>query len=116
MATLDLVAQPSATLALLSLGGAMVVHPVHGKLGLAVGGAILKCAVVPLIAYACCELLGIHGVDRTIVLVFAATPTAVASYVLATQLGGDEPLAAAGIVVSTILSAASLAVALYVGG
>jgi predicted permease len=116
MATLDLVGQPSATLALLSLGGAMVVHPVHGKLGLAIGGAILKCAVVPLIAYGSCMLLGIHGVDRTIVLVFAATPTAVASYVLATQLGGDEPLAAASIVVSTILSAASLAVALYLGG
>jgi predicted permease len=116
MATLDLVAQPSATLALLSLGGAMVVHPVHGKLGLAIGGAVLKCACVPAIAYGCCMLLGIHGVDRTIVLVFAATPTAVASYVLATQLGGDEPLAAAGIVVSTILSAGSLAAALYLGG
>ncbi len=116
MATLDLVAQPSATLALLSLGGAMVVHPVHGKLGLAIGGAVLKCAVVPAIAYGCCMLMGIQGVDRTIVLVFAATPTAVASYVLATQLGGDEPLAAAGIVVSTIVSAGSLAAALYLGG
>ncbi len=116
MATLDLVAQPSATLALLSLGGAMVVHPIHGKLGLALGGAVLKCAVVPAIALACCVLLGIHGVDRQIVLVFAATPTAVASYVLVTQLGGDEPLAATSVVVSTIASAASLAAALYLGG
>ncbi len=112
MTTLKLLAQPAAPLALLSLGGAMVVHPVHGRLGLAVGGAIIKCGVVPVIAYGCCTLLGIHGVDRQIVLVFAATPTAVASYVLATQLGGDEPLAAASIVVSTILSAVSLAAVL----
>lgn len=116
METLELLAMPAATLALLSLGGAIVIHPIHGKLGLALGGATLKCAVVPAIAYACCMLLGIHGVDRQIVLVFGATPTAVASYVLVTQLGGDEPLAAAGIVVSTIASAASLAVALYLGG
>jgi len=115
MATLGLLAKPAAPLALLSLGGAMVVHPVHGRLGLAVGGAIIKCGVVPVIAYGCCVLLGIHGIDRQVVLVYAATPTAVASYVLATQLGGDEPLAAAGIVVSTILSAASLAVVLAMG-
>ncbi len=116
METLALLAMPSATLALLSLGGAIVVHPIHGRLGLAIGGAVLKCCVVPAIAFACCMLLGIQGVDRQIVLVFAAAPTAVASYVLATQLGGDEPLAAAGIVVSTIASAASLAAALYLGG
>jgi predicted permease len=115
MITLSLLAEPAAPLALLSLGGAMVVHPVHGRLGLAVGGALIKCGVVPLIAYGCCVLLGIEGVDRQVVLVFAATPTAVASYVLATQLGGDEPLAAAGIVVSTILSAASLAAVLALG-
>lgn len=116
METLELLALPAATLALLSLGGAIVIHPIHGKLGLAAMGAVLKCGAVPAIAYASCTLLGITGVDRQIVLVFAATPTAVASNVLATQLGGDESLAAAGIVVSTILSAASLAVALYLGG
>jgi hypothetical protein len=116
METLELLAMPAATLALLSLGGAIVIHPIHGKLGLAAVGAALKCGVVPVIAYAGCTLLGITGVDRQIVLVFAATPTAVASNVLATQLGGDESLAAAGIVVSTVASAGSLAVALYLGG
>lgn len=115
MATLSLLAKPAAPLALLSLGGAMVVHPVRGRLGLALGGAIIKCGVVPVIAYGCCVLLGIQGIDRQVVLVYSATPTAVASYVLATHLGGDEPLAAAGIVVSTIMSAASLAVVLAVG-
>lgn len=116
METLELLGQPSATLALLSLGGAIVIHPIHGRLGLAFVAALVKCVALPALAYGCCTLLGIVGIDRQIVLVFAATPTAVASYVLVAQLGGDEPLAAATIVASTVLSAASLAFALYLGG
>ena len=45
-------------------------------------------------------------------MVFAACPTAVASYVLTTQLKGDAGLAAATIVLSTLLSLASLAAVL----
>jgi hypothetical protein len=44
-----------------------------------------------------------------VALIMLACPTAVASYVLSEQLGGDSALSAGAVVVSTILSIASLA-------
>jgi predicted permease len=52
--------------------------------------------------------LGLAGVERTVILVMLACPTAVISYSMAGQLGGDEGLAAQAVVGSTLASAASL--------
>ncbi len=114
--TLDLLGACAAPLALLSLGGAMVVHPVRHELGLGLFAAALKCVGTPLLAWGLCVWLGLSGTERQVVLIFAASPTAVASYVLAVQLRGNGALAAAAIVLSTVLSAASLGAVLIWGG
>ncbi len=113
--TLGLLGQPAAPLALISLGGAVVSYPLGHRLGLATVAAALKLAALPLITWWLAGLVGLSAEDRMIAMVFAACPTAVASYVLATQLDGDEPLAAACIVVTTVGSAVSLAVVLGMG-
>lgn len=112
LTTLDLVGKPAAPLALISLGGALVTYPVGKRLGTALLASALKCGATPLVAWLIAGWWGLPADDRLVVLIFAACPTAVASYVLATQLKGDPALAAATIVLSTLLSAVSLGVVL----
>lgn len=112
LTTLDLVGKPAAPLALISLGGALVIYPVGKRFGTAALAAALKCGGTPAVAWLIAGGLGLTPDDRLVVLIFAACPTAVASYVLATQLKGDPALAAATIVLSTLLSAVSLGVVL----
>ena len=109
---LELLSQTAAPVALLSLGGALVAYPVGRRLPMASLGAVLKCGACPAAAGLLCLPLGLTGESRQAVLIFAACPTAVASYVLAKQLKGDAALASACIVVSTVVSAVSLGVVL----
>ncbi len=113
--TLGLLAETAAPLALISLGGALVTYPVRARLPMATLGAGLKCGACPVAAWFLCEALGLSGENRQAVMIFAACPTAVASYVLTTQLKGDAALASACIVVSTVVSGVSLGVVLALG-
>lgn len=112
MRTLDLLGQPAAPLALISLGGAVVTYHVHRHAAVGFACALIKLVVLPGIALGLAALAGLDPQQRLIVLVFASTPTAVASYVLAVQLKGDPGVAAATIVLTTLLSFGSLAAAL----
>ncbi len=57
---------------------------------------------------------GLGSAELRIALVLASCPTAAASFVMARQMGGDEALASGSIVLSTVLSAASLAIVLWI--
>jgi len=113
--TLELLGKPAAPLALVSLGGALVTHPMGRHFGAAAYCAVLKCFGTPALAWLIAGWLGLPATDRQVVLILAATPTAVASYVLATQLKGDEGMAATTIVFSTLLSAVALGTVLALG-
>jgi predicted permease len=67
-------------------------------------------ALTPLLGLACARLLGIDGPALVIALLFLACPTAVASYVMADQLGGDAELAGRIVILATLLSGPALAV------
>ena len=110
--TLQLLGKPAATLALISLGAVLASYPVGKRVNAAALASAFKCVATPAVAWGLAMWLGLPTVDRQIVLIFAACPTAVASYVLATQLGGDPGLAAASIVLSTLVSGLSLGVIL----
>jgi len=118
MVSMDLLGDTAAPLALLSLGGAVVTYKVHHHAAAAIASSVIKLVALPAITLGLCLLteplgLGTLGRDqRLVLLILAATPTAVASYVLAVQLKGDPALAASTIVISTVLSVFSLAGAL----
>ncbi len=113
--TLELLGQTAAPLALLSLGGAMVAFRVRDHVGLALLSTTAKCAALPALTWWLATMWGVTGPDLRAVVVLGSAPTAVASYVLAGQLRGDQGLAAATIVVSTVVSAGALALALSLG-
>src|SRR5690606_5263381 len=98
-------------LALLCIGGSLLIVPVKGNLCSAFTASLLKVTIAPLSGLATGIALGIAPSVMLVAVIYLACPTAAASYVLARQLGGDEGLAAGTIVISTILSMVSLSVA-----
>lgn len=78
--------------------------------------SLLKLLVTPLCVLALCWLVGLHGVDRDVVVLFAALPTATSAYILARQLGGDAELMAAIITGQTLLAMLFLPLVLKLAG
>jgi malonate transporter len=64
----------------------------------------LKLAIYPLMLLAAAKLWGLGPLETKVMVLWGAMPTASASYILARQMGGDAPLAAAIVTVSTILA------------
>lgn len=99
-------------LSLTGLGVGLAVLSVGGSMRTAMIAAMIKTFVAPAIAVPLIWWVGTDPSQAAVALIFAATPTAVASYVLTGQLGGDQRLAAAIVSVSTVLSMLSLTIAL----
>ncbi len=96
--------------ALLALGATLSWRQVRGHGGVATAIALLKVAGAPLLGWLIARACGLRGEMLTVCLLFLATPTAVASYVMADQMDADRELAAAIIVVSTLMAFPALAV------
>ncbi len=111
--SLELLAQTAAPGALLAVGGSMAFVSMQGRYRSALLASAIKVAILPLIALSLAAAFGIDGTPRLILLILTGCPTAAASYIMARQLGGDEPLAAGAIILSTILAIPSLALLLY---
>jgi predicted permease len=108
--TIGTVGQMSLPLALICIGGALAVTPFQGNRRNATLAALLKTAGQPLLGWLFARWLGLAPAETQIGLIILATPTAAATYTMVTQLGGDEPLAASSVVLSTLFSVVTLAV------
>lgn len=100
----------SLPLALIGIGGVLVQSKVTGNRLPAIAASIIKVAVSPVVGLWVARLVGLGANETKIALLLLACPTAVTAYVVAEQLGGDDELSAAIIVVSTFLSIISLSV------
>jgi malate permease and related proteins len=112
--TLRTVGGMAVPAALLCIGGSLLSAPLHGRVQWITAACAVKVAALPLVAWAFARALDLSPADTRIVLVFAACPTAAAAYTMASQMRGDDGLAAGAIAVSTIAAFASLALALAV--
>ena len=72
---------------------------------------MIKVFIAPLAGYAIARAIGLGTGEMLVAMVMLASPTAVASYVMTQEIGGNAPMSARIVVISTILSAASLALA-----
>jgi hypothetical protein len=111
-AMLDILGSAALTLGLLCVGAGL--EP--GRLGrnppAVVATSILKLVIMPVATWAFCRLFGVEGVTAATALLFTAAPVSASSYVLARQLGGDAPLMASLITITTILAAVTMPLAL----
>ena len=112
MESVEIVGQMALPLALLCIGGTLVVMPLRGKRTTALIASLLKTAAVPTLGWLVARWAGLSLDELRIALLFLACPTAAASFTLAGELGGDEALAASSVVLSTLLSVFSISAVL----
>lgn len=110
---IDLLADAAIPGMLVLLGIQLHKAPLTG-----VSMAILRSTAVrllagPLLAWILCTVLSISGVERNVLILQAAMPTAVMAAVLSTEYDTEPELVASVILVSTLISMASLSILLW---
>ena len=95
-------------LSLLTIGASLSEEKVGGYLKVSILASIIKLAVGPVIGLIMLKLLSLGAGQARVAMIFLACPTAVASYIMTDQLGGDRGLSAKIVVLTSILSVISL--------
>jgi malonate transporter len=109
---LDILGRAALTLGLLCVGAGLDLARLGRSRPAVAAASVLKLVVMPVATWAFCRLFGVEGVTAATALLFTAAPVSASSYVLARQLGGDAPLMAGLITVSTIVAALTMPLAL----
>jgi malonate transporter len=102
------------TLGLLSAGAGMQFGPLARAKVLAMSVLAIRHFILPLLALGVAYAMGLSPLHTTVLLAFAALPTASSAYVLAAKMGYDAGLTASLVSLSTLLAMASLPFALGV--
>ncbi len=100
-------------LALIAIGGSLSLSALKDSSHMASWAVFAKLIIVPLLAVIPAWLMGFKGVELGCILFMFASPTAAASFVMVHALGGNHILASNIIVVSTLFSALSISILLY---
>lgn len=93
------------TMGIICVGAALVLGGSRGNLGLINYLLAVRLLILPLLALLVGWLLPLTLVERQMLVLFAALPTASSAYVLAARMGGQGEIVAVLISVGTILSA-----------
>ncbi len=91
------------TLCFITLGGSLSFAGIRNK-GLIAACVGFKLLAVPLVGLTVAALLGFRGVELAAIMVALASPTAIASFTMTRQYGGDFQLVAQVITATTVLS------------
>jgi len=100
-------------LALIAIGGGFSLQKLRGDIVTTAMASCAKLIILPLIAMMLLNLLGVTGIDFGIGILIAGTPAATANYIMAHELRGDAELAGSIVMFSTLASALTYTVALY---
>ena len=95
-------------LALLSVGASLDLPRLRTEIGSTTLVCLLKLVVYPALVCGGLLLLGAAGDDLRFPVLIMASPTAVVSYVMAREMQGDEQLAGAIVIGTTVASLFSI--------
>ena len=76
-------------------------------------GIVGKLLFTPLVMISVAHAFGVTGLERDVLLIAAAVPTAMNGYVLARKMGGDAPLYATISTVQTVVSFVTIPLLLW---
>ncbi|MCL1936192.1 MAG: AEC family transporter [Defluviitaleaceae bacterium] len=105
---ITMIAGFSTPTALICLGGGIVFSKFSDGFKYVVYSSILKLIIMPIFVGVLAYIFGFNGTDFVIIIIMAALPTSVSSYVMAVELGGDTYIASTNIVITTVLSGITL--------
>lgn len=112
-AYLNMIAAALTPCALFAIGLGLSVEGLRSNLKASFALSAVKLVVMPLIVYGLCVITGLNALYTVAAVICAAVPTAKTVYVLAHEYKVEEKLVAATVSVTTMLSVATLLVALY---
>ncbi len=107
------IADITMPLALLCIGGTLNLAALRRTSGLALLSALLKLVLLPVTMIYGAWLVGLRGMPLALLLIVFASPTALASFIMAKGMRANAELAGAIILVSTLLSPITLTIGLY---
>lgn len=106
--TLDLLGGAALPLGLIVAGAGLSFAEVARRRITVAGVSVVKLLVMPFLMWGVCRLLGGDQLAQALAMLCGATPGAAASYMLARQMGGDAPLMAGVIALTTVGSAITM--------
>lgn len=106
--TLALLGRTAAPLALLTVGAGLEFDRLRGDIGTTTIVSTVKNILYPALILVGLRLVGLEGLELAAPLMVMASPGAVMSYVMTRELGGDEKLAGAIVIGSTLLSVVTI--------
>ena len=99
--------------ALFAIGLSLSVEGIRSNLRASIVLAVVKLVIMPLIVYGLCVVSGLNPLYTIAAVICAAVPTAKTVYILAGEYKVEEPLVAATVSITTLLSVATLMAWLY---
>jgi len=102
--TLGVLADFALPAALLALGAQLEIRRWRGVWRQAAVATLLKVVLLPLLGWWLLVELGAPAAETAVGVLLLATPTAISSYPVAAELGGDTDLAGACILLTTVVS------------
>ena len=105
---LALVGRTAAPLALIVVGAGLDFHRLRNDLRTTILVSLVKTILYPALVYIGLKMLGLSGPDLRLPVLIFASPTAVVSFIMARELGGDEKLAGSLVIGSTLISLATI--------
>lgn len=109
---LELLGRMALPLGLLAVGAGLNLRALRGGGRALVAASLIKLLLLPLLAFALAGLWQLDPLTTSVVVIFAAVPTATSAYILARQMGGDAELMAGIITAQTLISMLTLPVVL----
>lgn len=110
--TLELLGAAALPLGLIVAGAGLSFAEVARRKWTVAGVSFVKLVVMPPLMWGLCVLLGGDQLAQGVALLCGAAPGAAASYILARQMGGDAPLMAGIVALTTVGSALSIPILL----
>lgn len=106
--TLSRLGNASIALGLILVGTGLKLSGIRGNTLLATYLTSIKLLVLPCVALLIGQWLRLPPVQLQVVVLFCGLPTATSAYILATRMGGNGPITAFLISISTLLSALTI--------
>ncbi|MEY2994124.1 MAG: hypothetical protein RL357_1059 [Pseudomonadota bacterium] len=108
MPTLGRIGQAGLVLGLMAAGAGMKLMDLRHSKALAISVLSMRHVIAPLVATGLAWLLGLPKLEASVLITFAAVPTASSCYVLAASMGYNGGLVAAMVTLSTLAAMLSL--------
>ena len=109
-------AQMTLPLALICIGATLTLDVLRQSSGSALSSSLMKMICLPAIATSGAWMFGFRGAELGILFLYFASPTAAASFVMARAVNSNHQLAAAIIVITTLMAALSINLGLFLLG